>query len=154
VNQFYRRKPRTNIWPQEQWCGLGQTLRQTRKSQAFVCVCVYVRACVRCYHCYFSLFPPFVMCCVHLAVLGTEMAVLHRAHKSGSEPAASCISYCTAWNCCRSRPLRPPSLASCVSRHPPSPFKQGRTRYCWKCCATLTAWPISTSSSMRSSCQA
>jgi hypothetical protein len=32
--------------------------------------------------------------------------------------AAPCSSYRTAWYCCRTCPLRPPSLASGASRHP------------------------------------
>jgi hypothetical protein len=45
--------------------------------------------------------------------------------------AAPWSSYCTAWHyCCRSRPLRPPSLASGVSGHPGQASSRGGQRSC------------------------
>ena len=56
------------------------------------------------------------MCCVHLAVLGTVGGSCIERTRAAS--AAPWSSFCTAWHCCcRTRPLRPSSLASGVCRH-------------------------------------
>ena len=55
------------------------------------------------------------------------MAVLHLAHTSGLPWS----SYRTVWHCCcRSRPLRPPFLASGVSRHPSQASSRVGQRSC------------------------